>query len=408
VGLELITVRQAWSELKRSTGESSGPLDKLTKSCLSELLERSIDISEDEVTRYHAALYEMWGKGTADHAIRTLRSVVAYGRASAPKQSFCVAPTIKKPRYKSERLPGTENVPTLAEVWSDYRRVRKLRSSTLFMYDERIRSCFGDWLNLQITLITKDRVEARHGDISCNRGSVTANLSCRILRSLMNFAKARYESGGEPILKSNPVSRLSELRCWNKEKPRRSYIHHSELGKWYRALCQLRSVHVRDLFLFLLFTGCRRSEAANLKWNSVDIDKKLVTFMLTKNGSDHCIPISDFIVELLERRFRDKKSHHTFVFASQGDNQFFLPGSARDKVVTLSGVPFTPHSCRRTWATTADACGIPFHTVGRILNHTNPSVTDRYICYDPERYRKEVDLVSEKLCGHIDFQPVSG
>lgn len=68
------------------------------------------------------------------------------------------------------------------------------------------------------------------------------------------------------------------------------------------------------------------------------------------------------------------------------------------KVAELSGVSFTVHDLRRTFATTAESLDLPAYALKRLLNHkmTN-DVTAGYIMRDVERLRKQMQRITDFL-----------
>ncbi|MHB8231965.1 MAG: site-specific integrase [bacterium] len=54
-----------------------------------------------------------------------------------------------------------------------------------------------------------------------------------------------------------------------------------------------------DLISFLIFTGCRKGEALNLKWDDVDLKTGIIAIKGTKTKYDRHIPIHSQLKELL-------------------------------------------------------------------------------------------------------------
>ena len=142
---------------------------------------------------------------------------------------------------------------------------------------------------------------------------------------------------------------------------------------------------VRDYLLFILLTGCRREEAAALRWSEVDLTGRAVTFLDTKNGTDFRLPLSDYLVDLLIWRKRAAQS--AFVFAGEGGTGHLVePRRQMAKVVAMSGIEFTLHDLRRTFATIAESLDLSAYALKRLLNHKSGSdVTAGYIVPDAER-----------------------
>ena len=118
-----------------------------------------------------------------------------------------------------------------------------------------------------------------------------------------------------------------------------------------------------DFLRFLLLTGLRISEATNLRWKDVDLRGRMFVARDTKNGTDHVLPMGDYLLAMFRRR--SERSVHQpsagapFVFPGH-DGAMSRPKAALRKVVRVSSVKFTPHSLRRTFATIAESLDVPF------------------------------------------------
>jgi integrase len=244
----------------------------------------------------------------------------------------------------------------------------------------------------------------------------------RLLRALFNFAAAEYEdSKGEPLVRDNPVKRLSQQRAWFKVNRRQTVIKPYQLKAWYGAVASLRSGEIEtkrdgqgrfaygtssfssksnvvcDYLLFLLFTGMRREEAARIVWGDVDFTARTVTLRDTKNGEDHTLPLSDFLVQLLARRYAE--SSEEFVFPGEGSTRHIVePRKQMEKVTAMSGVGFTLHDLRRTFITIAESLDISAYALRRLLNHKmRNDVTAGYIVTDVERLRKPMQQITDYI-----------
>ncbi len=66
-----------------------------------------------------------------------------------------------------------------------------------------------------------------------------------------------------------------------------------------------------------------------------------------------------------------------------------------NRVVELSGVPFTLHDLRRTFAAIADSLDLPAYALKRLLNRKmNNDVIAGYIMNDVERLRKPMQQIA--------------
>lgn len=98
--------------------------------------------------------------------------------------------------------------------------------------------------------------------------------------------------------------------------------------------------------LFIIYTGCRRSEACKLEWSDIDFEEKLITYRATKSGYSTVDPISKAVLHLLtELHIQIRKN------------------------VTASGAPKTPLQ-RESWDVVADIAAPAFNVNGKIFNIT--------------------------------------
>lgn len=303
--------------------------------------------------------------------------------------------TVKKPPVKL--TAGT--VPTLETVFRDYMQIRKLRPATQLSYRAIMRRCFRDWKQLRMNQITKDMVERKHKELTHGHGYTgggQANLAMRLLRAVINFAVARYD-----LTIPNVVSYLSAIKQWNREKPRTDYLPKHLLKDWFRAVWASTNPHYVDYLQFLLLTGCRRSEGLELEWNDVCFESGIVTFRDTKNGDDHFLPVSDYALELLQRRHASRSVHSYSCRVFPISNLSCSYG----KIVEQSGIRFTPHTLRRSFASYANELSVPLLTISRLLNHRSYSgMTPRYIQDSPEQLRPHVQAITDFILQHAEIE----
>ncbi len=291
---------------------------------------------------------------------------------------------------KEDRLRLT----TLQEVYNDYLAGRDLKPKTIQDYNNCLRLYLSDWLNTPVIHITRDQIEARHREIS-TRGEAAANLTMRLLRSILNFAAEYRDAKGLSIIPDNPVRRLSAKKIWNRVERRQTVIKPHELHAWYEAVNKLENTTLRDYLLLVLFTGLRREEAAQLEWSRVDMQARTLTILDTKNRQPHVLPLSDFLFDLLNSRKATQNS--PYVFAGNGEGGHIVePRKQMAKVTAQTGITFTVHDLRRTFITIAEGLDIPAYALKRLVNHKiNHDVTGGYVIADAARLREPMQKVTD-------------
>lgn len=301
---------------------------------------------------------------------------------------------------------------TLSEAFEDYLKTRKnLKPSTINDYQRVMREVFSTWQNKRLTDIDKDMVQKKHDDYG-KRSQARANNAMRVLRAVFNHAIKKYEDAdGNPILKYNPVSRLSNNRAWFNVGRKQRVIKNYELPIWWEQVEQFPRVQTSNYFKFLLLTGLRRDEAAKLKWEYIDFKLNTISLpgneqgieqCLTKNGLLHVLPMSDYLHDLFWDMSESSDSESEYVFPSRTSLSktpyFNSPESACRKLSKASGVEFSCHDLRRTFITVAESIDLSTYALKRLMNHSmKGDITAGYIISDVDRLRDPMQRITDKF-----------
>lgn len=316
----------------------------------------------------------------------------------------------------AEKKSNKIKLMTLDAVLNDYLKARKdLKEFTVTDYRNVLRQVIPDWLNKPLINITREMIAKRHAEYGITNSKARSNYAMRVLRAVFNFAVHEYQlENGQPIISVNPVEYLSHTRSWFRVDRKNTVIKSHQLAEWHEGLMRLteqedypQAMMWRDYFLLILFTGLRRMEAASLPWKDIDFKARTFTVQDTKNREIHTLPMSDFLYELFLRRRQSKTSEFVFPAPSK-TGHIMEPRKAMLKVAELSGVTFTVHDLRRTFATTAESLDLPAYALKRLLNHKmTHDVTAGYIMRDVERLRKPIQRISDylnrQMVGVIEF-----
>ena len=331
-------------------------------------------------------------------------NVISLDEARKEAKSYLAEISRGKNPHDEEKARKAKLV-NLAEVLESYITARgNLKLSTIQDYRHTFAHYLKDWLKKPAIEISKDMVELNFRKISITSPS-QANKTMRNFRAVMNYAIMKYEySNGDSIFRHNPVIRITQLRAWHRAIRKNTLIKHYDLAPWYQAVMNLsndsiapnREV-VKDFLLLVLFTGLRRNEAAKLTWNRVDLKDRTIMIKDTKNHTDHTLPITDFLYDLLVNRKAEAKTK--YVFPNEIDTGHMTdPKKQIARVVKESGVNFSTHDLRRTFITIAESLDISAYALKRLLNHKmNNDVTAGYIIIDVERLRVPLQKITDYI-----------
>lgn len=112
--------------------------------------------------------------------------------------------------------------------------------------------------------------------------------------------------------------------------------------------------HLKPLVVFLFGTGARLSEALYLDWRQVDLDRRQVRFLKTKNGEPRGVPLHPRLVVALsalphrEGAVFRRPDGEPYVRKTDGGGQIKTGFNAACRRAGITD--FSPHDCRHTWA----------------------------------------------------------
>lgn len=280
-------------------------------------------------------------------------------------------------KRKKEQVLGV----TLRDVKKRYieeRRTRsglKLKKASIESIEKHLLKSFPEWADKPVGNIRREMVAAKYQILSA-RSPAQASQAMRILRAMLNFARSAYRGlEGEPILPENPVLVLSESKSWATPRARNTYIQPDKIGAWWAALQDIRNDPAltqagrtgADIVAFLLVTGLRWSEAAELTFKFVNFDDGTFHLPDPKNRKPVTFPLSDVALSIL----KDRPADSNFVFPSRTTSgRIYDARPTLRKLETTTGIAASPHDLRRSFRAVAGKCGIELWKTKLLMNHT--------------------------------------
>jgi len=145
-----------------------------------------------------------------------------------------------------------------------------------------------------------------------------------------------------------------------------------------------------------LFCGLRKSELLNLKYTDVDLENMSIFVRQGKGSKDRVVPISLGLVpslkKYLEERKRLNKTCPEF-FASLNRNSGYTINGLKRLVIQLkqcSGINFTVHKLRHTFATLMLEGGCDIYSLSRMMGHSDIKTTTIYLSASTEHLRSQI------------------
>jgi integrase len=209
----------------------------------------------------------------------------------------------------------------------------------------------------------------------------TMNRELGVLRRIFNVGLR------EGWLNKSPFSGGESLISPSSERRRERILTVDEERRLLEA-CPYRDV--RALYICLLDTGARLSEMLkHLRWRSVCFDSRtlIIEAMTTKTLKARRVGMTERMYQEL-RELWDSSSKETDERVFERTNR--IARHSFVKACKVAGVEYgspngiTLHSLRHTAATRLVKGHLPIQLVGRLLGHTQPQTTYRYLSADAE------------------------
>ena len=398
------------------------------------------------VTPNGRKVYGCYGRlfGVGDQVRVTIGSTKLYSATQARKMATKYLQDIKagidpKSVAKTEAQKTPNTIESLMEMYLETNR-EGLKPRYIFDFDYRLRQNFS-------ALLTKDVRELTTEDLRSwwltKQGKKDPKGSKRVVLSylspLLNFAIALE------LIEKNVAHSFKKIigdkKGLRKGSPKKRHIKKSEMEDWilsflaqavphsqyklkdgfwqtkavgnYPALWNSNptiSETQRDFLLFLLLTGKRLNESAEITWQDLDWNEELpkVTLQpeITKASKQDIIPMSPVVAAMLDFRKGRPDRHKKWVFENKfGSGPIVDCRKSLKKICHYTSkynsidLPETinHHDLRRTYATMAEETGMSRREVKTFLSHSIGDVTEGYITRSLKQMRQKREEIEDEI-----------
>jgi integrase len=228
-----------------------------------------------------------------------------------------------------------------------------------------------------------DRIEDENGPVMADR-------TLAYIRKIINWHASRSDEFRSPIVRG--MARTS-----GKERARSRVLNDEELRAVWKA-AEAVAGPFGSFLCFLLLTGARRSEAAEMTWSEISAADWTLPGARNKVKVDLVRPLSDTAQAVIAQLPRIGRAG--YVFTTGGDrpiNGFTTFKRRFDRACGVSGWTF--HDLRRTARSLMSRAGVPSDHAERCLGHVMPGVRGTY---DRHEYHEEKRRAFEALAAQIE------
>lgn len=144
---------------------------------------------------------------------------------------------------------------------------------------------------------------------------------------------------------------------------------------------QAHSAAMHAAIIVSIATGLRQGELLRLTWKDIDLDKKHLRVLQSKNDEARVVHVPDFAVEALRALKRADVVSPRYVFLAENGKPLTqnLLGHRWKVIRKAAGLQdFRWHDLRHSCASYLAQNGATLLEIGSVLGHKSPSVTMRY------------------------------
>lgn len=222
----------------------------------------------------------------------------------------------------------------------------------------------------QITSYKRSRLcsNSRHGKTS-------PETVLKELRMLKQILSAAIRHGR---LAKNPFDRVKMPR------PSPGRVRYLQPAEWTKLLAVVPH-HFQTLFLFMVHTGCRRSEALALCWTEVDLANGFARISRDKANRGRVVNLNPTLVEALRMSPRAEGDDRVFFWCQDGD---YVSQVFRQAVRVVGISNFRLHDLRHTFASWVRMAGHDIDLVAKLLGHSDLRMSQRYAHLSPKQLKE--------------------
>jgi integrase len=192
----------------------------------------------------------------------------------------------------------------------------------------------------------------------------------------------------------NPLRRVSK-----KPEPRGRvrYLSDEERGRLLEAC---RKSEYKSLYLIVLFaltTGMRRGELLGLRWQDIDLERRIAILHNTKNGDRRSVPIVPEVAELLRAHGKIRRLDNDLIFASDGEDAVWFDKWWYQALKVAKVKDFRFHDLRHSCASYLAMSGATTAEIAAVLGHRTLQMVKRYAHLSDQHTGQVIERMTRKF-----------
>lgn len=304
------------------------------------------------------------------------------GRQYADQMTPARAARIRSDIIEGRRLPKKEQKAlkeaekaaerkryTIDRLWKEYKLNRtpgKGLNTDKNRYENYIEPVFGKKEPQELIKLDVDRVRIK---LLKKKSPQTVKHVLNLLTWIINYGVKNNLCKGINFHIQKPTV--------NNEKT--EDLTPDQLEKLLKTIETDENIDVGNMLKMALYTGMRRGEIFNLKWQDVNFKTGFIWIRDPKGGQNQKIPMNDMARGVLKNIHRTRSA---YVFPGQKGKKRTTMGNAARRIKKDAGLPkdFRPaHGLRHVYASMLASSGkVDMYVLQKLMTHKSPKMTQRY------------------------------
>jgi len=277
------------------------------------------------------------------------------------------------------------------DLFEQYMERYSKKSKRSWKYDEReVNRFLSHWFKRKISSISNQEIRILHEKIRDENGLYQANRLLERIRAIFNKAiEWGYKS-------ENPSNKIKKF----KETSRDRFIQPDELPRIFKALEEEQNEIAKDYIYISLYTGARKSNVLEMRWDQINFTTKEWRIPKTKNGDAVTLPLIKEAVEVLKERKKQNAKieletlQQEYVFPSLTSKSGHLtdPKKAWHRILKKAKIDdLRLHDIRRTLGSYQAIAGTSLPVIGKSLGHKTSQATQIYARMNLDPVRQSLE-----------------
>jgi integrase len=294
-------------------------------------------------------------------------------------------------KKKKEKKFKDANKWTIDRLWKEYKKLNPIKGITSDenRYKNYLEEPFGNKEPCELIPLDIDRLRVK---LLKTKKPATVKNVLELLRRIINFG-----------VKSNLCDQLRFIiKMPTVNNTKTEDLNPKQLRKLFEVLDKESNKFAANFMKMALFTGMRRGELFNLKWNDIDFKRGFVYIRDPKGGSDQNIPLNPEAEKILKNHERKESS---YVFPGRDGQKRIDIKKTVNRIKREADLPedFRPlHGLRHVYATMLASSGqVDMYTLQKLLTHKSPAMTQRYAHLRDDTLKNAANLAGELIVQSI-------